>query len=75
MTTHNEIDSVPNGAVAHPDGKTYSNATADHEKPIDKNTPHCVGCRGYHGGVGAMIICLEGRVRSLETENRALKMR
>lgn len=73
---HKEIDTVPVVQTPHPeDGRVYSNATPDHEKPIDKKTPHCVGCTGYHGGVGAMILCLEARVRALETENKTLKMR
>ena len=68
------IDAVPSG-VAHSDGRTYSNATPDHEKPVDKNAARCVACGGIHGGVGAGILCLEAEVVRLRAENRTLRMR
>jgi len=70
---HKEIDSVSSG-VAH-SGNTYSNATPDEKKPVDKNTVHCVGCGSVHGSVGAGILCLESEIRRLRVENRALKLR
>lgn len=52
-------------------------AIPSEEKPPKKtaSSPPCVGCGGWHGGVGAGIICLEARVRQLETEIRVLKLR
>jgi len=71
---HKEIDSMPTG-VAHPDGRTYSNATPDDKKPIDKDTPKCVGCGSWHGGVGAEHLCMQAEILRLRTENHALRLR
>lgn len=69
-----EIDSIPTG-VAHPDGRTYSNATPDDKKPIDENTPKCLACGSWHGGVGGAFRCMEAEITRLRAENRALRLR
>lgn len=67
-----EIDSIPTG-VAHPDGRTYSNATPDDKKPVDKDTPRCEGCSGYHGGVNLELNCLRAEIVRLRAESRAFR--
>lgn len=52
------IDAVP----------VYSNATRVEDKPVDKNTPHCVGCGGWHGGVNAEINCMRDEIKRLRAK-------
>jgi len=45
----------------------------DNKKPVDKNSPKCVACGRYHGGVNKRINCLESGIRERDQQIAALK--
>jgi hypothetical protein len=59
--------SMPVGLTNRELGIESQPASTD-DKPVDHTAPKCIGCGRYHGGVNALIACLEKTVLSLRSK-------